>query len=297
MLGPGSSSSAGACPAFSDSYLPGVTVSRKAGQSTYKGPGAAARSVRCAPASGSSSGPAFGNVSYGYQKIYWKPQVLLLLREGGTTVRRYASIGFMVVMVVTGIAGAATPRSSIEGQLTLGLGFTIAPTYFDPSEARQVIASAFVLYALHDALIKALPGKLMAPALAESWTESPDGLAYEFVLRRGLTFHNGDPFTAEDVKFSFGRYKGVSAKQLHERIKAVEILDPHRLRFVLHTPWPDFLTIYSALASGVGWIVPQQYLAQVGDEGFRKHPIGLGPYRFVRSDPGVGLVLEAYDRY
>jgi len=239
----------------------------------------------------------FGNVSYEYQKIYWKPQVLLLLREGGTTVRRYASIGVIVAMVVTGMAGAATPQSSPEGQLTLGLGFTIAPTYFDPSEARQVIASAFVLYALHDALIKALPGKLMAPALAESWTESPDGLVYEFVLRQGLTFHNGDPFTAEDVKFSFGRYKGVSAKQLHERVKAIEILDVHRLRFVLHTPWPDFLTAYSALASGVGWIVPQQYIAQVGDEGFKTHPIGLGPYRFVRSDPGVGLVLEAYDRY
>jgi peptide/nickel transport system substrate-binding protein len=211
--------------------------------------------------------------------------------------RRYASIGFILAMMVTGMAGAATPQGSPEGQLILGLGFTMAPTYLDPSEARQVIAAAFVLYALHDALVKALPGNPMAPALVESWTESLDGLVYEFVLRRGLTFHNGDPFTAEDVQFSFLRYKGASAKQLHERVKAIEVIDAHRLRFVLHTPWPDFLTVYSALASGAGWIVPKQYLAQVGDEGFKRHPIGLGPYRFVRADPGVGLVLEAYERY
>jgi peptide/nickel transport system substrate-binding protein len=127
--------------------------------------------------------------------------------------------------------------------------------------------------------------------------ESPEGLIYDFTLREGVTFHNGDPFTAEDVKFSFQRYKGVSAKLLHTQVKAVEVIDAHRVRFVLHTPWPDFLTVYSALASGVGWVVPKQYLGQVGDEGFQQRPIGLGPYRFVRADPGVGLVLEAYEQY
>jgi peptide/nickel transport system substrate-binding protein len=61
------------------------------------------------------------------------------------------------------------------------------------------------LYALHDALIKPMPGGDMFPALAESWKESPDALVYEFRLRDGLRFHNGDPFTAVDVKFSFHR--------------------------------------------------------------------------------------------
>jgi peptide/nickel transport system substrate-binding protein len=161
----------------------------------------------------------------------------------------------------------------------------------------QVISSATFLYALHDALIKPLPGQPMAPAVAESWTESPDGRIYDFTLRQGLTFHNGAPVTAENVHFSFWRYKGASAKQLHAKVQAVEIRDPQRVRFVLHTPWPDFLTVYAGLASGAGWIVPKQYLEQVGDDGFKKHPIGLGPYRFVRIEPGVGLVLEAYERY
>jgi peptide/nickel transport system substrate-binding protein len=137
----------------------------------------------------------------------------------------------------------------------------------------------------------------MAPCLAESWTESADGLVYEFKLREGLKFHNGDPFTAEDVKFSFRRYKGTSAKLLHDKVKAVEVIDPHRLRFVLHAPWPDFLTLYTGLATGASWVVPQKYLEQVGEDGFKRQPVGLGPYRFVRQDPGVELVLEANEHY
>jgi len=211
--------------------------------------------------------------------------------------RRYLLTYCLIGAVVLLVRPEALAQRPPEGQLSLGLSFTIAPTYLDPAEATQVIASANFFYALHDALIKPLPGNPMAPALATSWTESPDGLVYEFTLREGVAFHNGDPFTAEDVKFSFLRYKGASARQLHERVKAVEILNAHRLRFVLHTPWPDFLTVYSGLASGAGWVVPKAYVERVGDEGFKQHPIGLGPYRFVCMDPGVGLVLEAYDRY
>ena len=74
-----------------------------------------------------------------------------------------------------------------------------------------------VLYALHDSLVKAMPGNGMAPSLAESWSVSPDGLVYEFVLRKGVKFHNGDPVTAEDVKFSFERYRGASSKPLDRK--------------------------------------------------------------------------------
>jgi len=146
---------------------------------------------------------------------------------------------------------------------------------------------------MHDALIKPLPGNDMAPCLAESWKESPDGLTYEFKLREGLKFHNGNPFTAEDVKFSFLRYRGAAAKLLRDRVKSVEIVDPHRVRFVLHTPWPDFLVFYASPATGAAWIVPKKYIDKVGEEGFKKSPVGLGPYRFVRLTPGVELVLEA----
>ena len=174
---------------------------------------------------------------------------------------------------------------------------SIAPTFLDPAETPGIGTPFVFLYAMHDALIKPLPGNNMAPCLAQSWTESPDGLVYEFKLREGLRFHNGDPFTAEDVKFSFHRYKGAAAKLLHDRVRSVDIVDPHRIRFVLHKPWPDFLTFYATPATGAAWVVPKKYVERVGDEGLRKQPVGLGPYRFVRMTPGIEIVLEATEHY
>jgi peptide/nickel transport system substrate-binding protein len=151
-----------------------------------------------------------------------------------------------------------------------------------------------MLYALHDALVKPMPGNPMAPSLAESWTESPDKRVYEFKLRAGLKFHNGDPFTADDVKFSFERAKGA---QLKQKVKEVVVVDPHTVQFVLHEPWPDFMAIYGTLASAAGWIAPKNYFEKVGPDGFKKHPIGLGPYKFVSMKPGIELVMEANEDY
>ena len=137
----------------------------------------------------------------------------------------------------------------------------------------------------------------MAPALAASWTESPDGLTYEFKLRPGLRFHNGDPCTAEDVQYSFTRYKGTGAKELQAKVQRVEVLDPLTIRFHLREPWPDFMTFYGTTATAAGIVVPKKYLEQVGEDGFKKHPVGLGPYKFVSYTPGVELVLEAYEGY
>jgi peptide/nickel transport system substrate-binding protein len=182
------------------------------------------------------------------------------------------------------------------GQVTWGVHISLAPTWFDPAETTGIVTPFMVMYALHDAIVKPLPGNPLAPSLAESWTVSSDGLAYEFVLRKGTRFHNGDPVTAEDVKFSFERYRGAANKTFKERVTAVEIPGPGRVRFRLRAPWPDFLTFYSS-ATGAGWIVPRKYVEKVGDEGFKKQPIGAGPYRFVSFTPGVELVLEAVDHY
>jgi peptide/nickel transport system substrate-binding protein len=124
---------------------------------------------------------------------------------------------------------------------------------------------------------------------------SPDGKVYEFKLREGLKFHNGDPFTAEDVKFSFHRAKG--SKILHAKVREVTVVSPSRARFTLHEPWPDFMTFYGTLVSGAGWVVPKKYVEQVGPDGFKKHPVGLGPYKFVSHTPGIELVMEANEQY
>ena len=154
-----------------------------------------------------------------------------------------------------------------------------------------------VLYALHDAMVKPMPGKpFRRPALPSSWIASEDGLSYEFVLRKGGKFHNGDPVTAEDVKFSYQRYRGASHDLMKSRVAAIETPDPRHVHFKLKEPWPDFLTFYAS-ATGAGWIVPKKYVEKVGDDGFKKAPIGAGPYKFVSFTPGVELVLEAFEEY
>ena len=191
----------------------------------------------------------------------------------------------------------ATPvAASPDGQLTWGVHITLAPRWFDPGEMEGLITPFMVMYALHDGLVKAMPDNPMAPSLAESWKASPDGRVYDFTLRKGVKFHNGDTVTAEDVKFSFDRYKGTAAATLKERVAAVETPGPLHVRIRLKNPWPDFLTFYTA-ASGASWIVPKKYVEKVGDDGYKRAPVGAGPYKFVSFTPGVELVFEAFEQY
>jgi len=192
-----------------------------------------------------------------------------------------------------GAPAAAAP----EGTLTWGLHVTLATKWLDPSDTEAFINPFMVLYAVHDALVKPMPGGENTPSLAESWTVSKDGLVYEFVLRKSAKFHNGDPVTADDVKFSFERYKGAAAKLLKDRVRDVEIVDAGRVRFHLREPWPDFMTFYGTSATGAAWIVPRKYVEKVGEDGFKKAPIGAGPYKVVSFNPGIDLVMEAFEGY
>ncbi len=205
-----------------------------------------------------------------------------------------SSVAALLALVV--FAPASAPAAP-EGQLTWATHFSIAPTFFDPAETSGLITPFIILYALHDALVKPMPGKSMAGSLAESWSVSADGLVYEFVLRKGVKFHTGDPVTADDVKFSFERYRGIFNRAIKERVAGIETPDAGRVRFRLKQPWPDFLLHYGTPATGAGWVVPRKYLERVGEDGFKKAPVGAGPYRFVSFTPGVELVLEAFDGY
>jgi peptide/nickel transport system substrate-binding protein len=213
-----------------------------------------------------------------------------------------ALVAASLVLAISAVGaprGAAAPEGRADapaGQMTWAVHVSLAPTWFDPAETSGIITPFMVLYALHDAMARPSPGQPMAPGLAESWSVSPDGLVYEFILRRGVRFHNGDTVSAEDVKFSFERYRGASHKPLKESVAAVETPDPGRVRIRLKRPWPDFMTFYAG-ATGASWIVPKKYVEKVGDDGFKKAPIGAGPYKFVSFTPGVELVLEAFDQY
>src|SRR5712672_2157687 len=154
--------------------------------------------------------------------------------EPGITRREALALAALgLVAGAPGMARAASP----QGQLIWGVHISLAPTWFDPAETPGIITPFMVMYALHDAVVKPMPGNPLAPSLAESLSASEDGLVYEFVLRSGARFHNGDPVTAEDVKFSFERYRGTSHDLMKDRVAAVEALDSRHVRFTLKKPW------------------------------------------------------------
>jgi len=210
-------------------------------------------------------------------------------------VKAYALSVFLGLVLSCTVVVPAT--AAPEGTLTFGVHITLASRWLDPAETEGIATPFMVLYAVHDALVKPMPAGLYTPSLAESFTPSKDGLSYEFVIRKGVKFHNGEPVTAADVKFSFDRYKGSGAKILKERVREIQLVDAGRGRIVLKEPWPDFMSYYATTATGAGWIVPKAYVEKVGEDGFKKAPIGAGPYKFVSFNPGIELVLEAFEGY
>jgi peptide/nickel transport system substrate-binding protein len=209
--------------------------------------------------------------------------------------RRRARVLLLVLAFTLAAAGLA--QAAPAGEVVMAWHVTIAPAWFDPSTAPAQITPFGLLYAIHDALVRPLPGQKVGNSLAESWTESADGLVYEFKIRANARFHNGEPVTADDAKFSLERYKGAGATELQARVRQVEAVDARTLRIHLKEPWPDFMTFYGTSVTAAGLVIPRKYVQQVGDDGFRKHPIGAGPYKFVSHAPGVEVVLEAFPGY
>ncbi|HME94091.1 MAG TPA: ABC transporter substrate-binding protein [Methylomirabilota bacterium] len=202
---------------------------------------------------------------------------------------------FLVLTALGGLAPAAAAPP--DGTLAIGVHVTLVSRWLDPGETEALITPFMVLYVLHDALVKPMPGNIMTPSLAESWTLAKDGVTYEFVIRKNAKFHNGDPVTAEDVKFTFERYKGSGAKLLKERVKEIQVVAPNRVRFVLKEPWPDFMAFYGTSATGASWIVPKKYIERVGEDAYKKAPVGAGPYKFASFTPGVELTVDAFPDY
>src|SRR4029450_1465358 len=97
--------------------------------------------------------------------------------------------------------------------------------------------------------------------------------------------------------WSSGSHGPRGGKALHDKARDVVVASPSRVRFVLHEPWPDFMTYYGSIVSGAGWVGTKKYVERVGDDGFKRAPVGLGPYKFVSHTPGVELVMEANEGY
>src|SRR6266849_10022887 len=120
-----------------------------------------------------------------------------------------------ILCTMLGLVGVSRAAAAPEGTLTIAMHFSPVTRWLDPAEGESTITPYLLLYALHDGLLKPMPGVGSGPSLAESWSMSKDMLSADFTLR-SAKFHNGEPVTADDVKFSFERYRGGAAKVLKD---------------------------------------------------------------------------------
>lgn len=187
----------------------------------------------------------------------------------------------------------SAPSAMAAGKLTVSSPQD--PGSWDPIDT-FLVNWASVSTNIYDGLTYRGPDMKLVPALATSWEESEDGKTIRFHLREGVTFHNGEPFDAEAVKFTFDRLLGDEGAKGPQRsnytaIESVEIVDAHTVDFHLSNPDPVLLT---KLAGYGAMIVPPKYLAEHGDEHFNLNPVGTGPFKFVSYAPREAIRLEAF---
>src|SRR5439155_26703664 len=147
-----------------------------------------------------------------------------LCRRGPSPATACSAHGHRIASLLTAallVLAASAAGAGQPGEAVMAWHVTLAPTWFDPSTAPPQITPFGMLYAIHDAMVRALPGSKMGASLAESWRERGDGLTHAFKLRPGFKLHNGHPVTTEDVKFRYEWYRGAGA----ERIQAVSRQD------------------------------------------------------------------------
>ncbi|HXT37536.1 MAG TPA: ABC transporter substrate-binding protein [Chloroflexota bacterium] len=198
--------------------------------------------------------------------------------------RRLKAIALAGVLALTGVlpASMTLARQAHAANDTLYIGWPLAPQTFDPPGAPDN-PSIWVLVNIYDQLLRtANDGVTLQPDLATSWDVSKDGTIYTFHLRHGVTFHNGAPLTAADVKFTLDRARNPSEEWsfILGAIKHVDVVDTYTLKVTLLYPWAPFLSDVAFFGSGV---YPEAYFKKVGAKYMAQHPIGTGPY-----------MLEAY---
>jgi len=199
---------------------------------------------------------------------------------------------------------AADPAVAAEAgtttRETLIVGVQGLPGGLDPANELSNVGTR-VTYNIFDTLIRRnfLDNNTLEPALALSWERTSDTVM-QFKLREDVTFHNGDPFTAEDVKYTFDRINKEasilsSAQGYFSTFKEVRVVDDHTVE--IETFLPDPL-IEQRVASWGSWIVPKNYIeANGGDEAFGLAAIGTGPYKIVEFSPDDELLLAVNENY
>jgi peptide/nickel transport system substrate-binding protein len=198
------------------------------------------------------------------------------------------------VLILTPTPGRAIPP---KGEVVFA---TSASNFYQVGgdSATQLGGFPVLARTIYDSLVYVNKEVDLLPGLAKSWKIAPDWKTMDFVLREDVTFHNGDKFTAEDVKFSLETYLRKDLKYLFQpswsrNIEKIEILGPYLVRLHLKGPDPGFL---GRLWWSTG-MMPKKYREKVGDKVFAEKPIGTGPYKWVDYKQDTYWKVEAVKKH
>ncbi|MBE3584118.1 MAG: hypothetical protein IMX01_08400 [Limnochordaceae bacterium] len=195
-------------------------------------------------------------------------------------------LGTLVILTILATAAMPlTPPAAADavqpvrgGRLTFALSGS--PDTLDPQKSSGTLTFQ-VVKSFYDTLVEVDEHGHLQPRLAVGWNLSADGTTWTFSLRPNVFFHNGQPFTAEDVKATFERIKnpatGSPKAGDFAAIERIEVLDPYTVRFILKEPSAPFI---ATLAQGWAAILPHELIAKGYD--FGAHPVGTGPFVFDR---------------
>lgn len=199
------------------------------------------------------------------------------------------------LLVTLALAG---PSLALAQSGTLTVATAQDPQSWDPIDT-FLVAWGTVAHNIYDGLIIRGPDLKLQPGLATKWTYLNGGKTLRFTLRKNVKFHDGEPFDAAAVKFTFDRLLGPEGKKgpqqaNYNSIKQVKVVDPNTVDFVLAQTDPVLLT---KLAGYGAMIVPPKYIKEKGDTYFDAHPVGTGPFKFVSYKNGEFIKLAAYKSY
>lgn len=203
--------------------------------------------------------------------------------------------GLLILSLLTsacGGGGAGTQPSAAkptESKIIIAQGSDAL--FLDPQQQDEGPTNS-VCSNIYDSLVNRKADMSIIPGLAEKW-EQKDALTWVFQLRKNVTFHNGDPFTADDVVFTFERFKKQKvAGDIVSSIAGVKKIDNHTVEITTKTPYASFLTTMVKV-----FIINKNYVTKVGDQEFNLKPVGTGPYKFKEWVKEDHITLEAYDKY
>jgi peptide/nickel transport system substrate-binding protein len=198
---------------------------------------------------------------------------------------------------------AASPLSAADQKGTLVFAVeSLGAQTLDPIlEGRP--GNAVYQAAMYDSLIGFDHAKGgVGPGVAEKWVMSEDGLSWTFHIRPGQKFHNGDPLTAHDVKFSLERQMApnslsAAAATMRRNFQKIEVIDDLTVKVTSPTPQMGMPPALSRAVAPEGAVMPKKYIEKVGEEEYRKKPVGSGPWKFVRNVPGDRIEFEAVESH